>query len=152
MVRQIEIETRVEVPHETDGADKSANAQLGDVPCLFGTLASQRYNWDDVIRIIAKVEGIEDYKLLTGSRRRELVNKYPLFVSWYCAVRLELGLKAVAVPYFGASAYVGVFEWSPTGGMVHLIIAGVHEFRSIVPNMILHQSPAGSKIRTWALC
>ena len=41
-------------------------------------------------------------------------------MAWYCAVRLELGLKAVAVPYFGASGYVGVFEWSPTGGMVHL--------------------------------
>ena len=112
--------TRVEVPHGADAADKSANAQLGDVPCLFGTLASQRYNWDDVIRTIAEVEGIDDYKQLTSSKRRELVNKYPLFVSWYCAVRLELGLKAVAVPYFGASAYVGVFEWSPTGGMVHL--------------------------------
>ena len=56
----------------------------------------------------------------TNSKRRALVNKYPLFVAWYCAVRLELGLKAVAVPYFGASGYVGVFEWSPTGGMVHL--------------------------------
>ena len=49
-----------------DAADKSANAQLGDVPCLFGTLASQRYNWDDVIRTIAKVEGIDDYKELTS--------------------------------------------------------------------------------------
>ena len=26
----------------------------------------------------------------------------------------------MAVPVFGASAYVAVFEWSPTGGMVHL--------------------------------
>ena len=74
MVRQIEIETRVEVPHGADAADKSANAQLGDVPCLFGTLASQRYNWDDVIRTIAEVEGIDDYKELTSSKRRELVN------------------------------------------------------------------------------
>ena len=73
-----------------------------------------------MIRTIAEVEGIDDYKVLTSSKRRELVNKYPLFVAWYCAVRLELGLKAVAVPYFGASGYVGVFEWSPTGGMVHL--------------------------------
>ena len=116
MVRQIEIETRVEVPHGADAADKSANAQLGDVPCLFGTLASQRYNWDDVIRTIAEVEGIDDYKELTSSKRGELVNKYPLFVAWYCAVRLELGLKAVAVPYFGASGYVGVFELS----LIHL--------------------------------
>ena len=120
MVRHIEIETRLEVPRGADAADISANEQLGDVPCLFGTLASQRYNWDDVIRTIAEVEGIDDYKVLTSSKRRELVNKYPLFVAWYCAVRLELGLKAVAVPYFGASGYVGVFEWSPTGGMVHL--------------------------------
>ena len=51
---------------------------------------------------------------------RELVNKYPLFVSWYCAVRLELILKTVVVPLYGASAYIAVFEWSPTGGMVHL--------------------------------
>ena len=36
-----EIETRVEVPHGADAADNSANAQLGDVPCLLGTLASQ---------------------------------------------------------------------------------------------------------------
>jgi hypothetical protein len=38
MVRQIEIETHRE-PHN-----------LGDVPCLFGTLTSQRYHWDEVIR------------------------------------------------------------------------------------------------------
>ena len=49
-----------------------------------------------------------------------MVNKYPLFVAWYCAVRLELVLKTVVVPLYGASAYVAVFEWSPTGGMVHL--------------------------------
>ena len=140
MVRQIEIETRdagSEVQGDVhDGGCGSATAdaagdgreagthrlpKLGDVPCLFGTLASQRYHWDDIIRIIAEVEGnIEDYKTLSKSKRRELVNKYPLFVSWYCAVRLELALKTIVVPYFGASAYVGVFEWSPTGGMVHL--------------------------------
>ena len=109
MVRQIEIETHRE-PH-----------YLGDVPCLFGTLTSQRYHWDEVIRIIAEVEKIGgDYKTLSKSKRRELVNKYPLFVSWYCAVRLELTLKTLVVPIFGASNYVAVFEWSPTGGMVHL--------------------------------
>ena len=109
MVRQIEIETH-------RGPD-----YLGDVPCLFGTLTSQRYHWDEVIRIIAEVEGIgEDYKALSKSKRRELVNRYPLFVSWYCAVRLELTLKTLVVPIFGASNYVAVFEWSPTGGMVHL--------------------------------
>ena len=37
MVRQIEIETR---------RDRDV---LGDVPCLFGTLTSQRYQWDEVI-------------------------------------------------------------------------------------------------------
>ena len=120
MVRQIVIETSVEMPLGTDAAEKSAYAQLGDVNCLFGNLASQRYNWDDVIRTLAHVEGIEDYKQFSCSRRRELVNKYLLFVSLYCAVRLGLGLKLVAVLYFGASAYVGVFEWSPSGGMVHL--------------------------------
>ena len=113
MVKQIEIETR----HES-GVDGSTS--LGDVPCLFGTLTSQRYHWDGIISIIAEVEGISDYKSLSRSKRRELVNKYPLFVSWYCAVRLELSLKAIVVPHFGASAYVAVFEWSPTGGMVHL--------------------------------
>ena len=35
-------------------------------------------------------------------------------------MRLELTLKAIVVPIFGASAYVAVFEWSPTGGMVHI--------------------------------
>ena len=87
MVRQIEIETH-RGPH-----------YLGDVPCLFGTLTSQRYHWDEVIRIIAEVEKIGgDYKTLSKSKRRELVNKYPLFVSWYCAVRLELTLKTLVVP------------------------------------------------------
>ena len=109
MVRQIEIETH-KPPH-----------YLGDVPCLFGTLTSQRYYWDDIIRVIVQVERTgEDYKTFSKSKRRELVNKYPLFVSWYCAVRLELALKTLAVPIFGASNYVAVFEWSPTGGMVHL--------------------------------
>ena len=107
MVRQIEIETR-------------APGYLGDVPCLFGTLTSQRYHWDGLIQIIAEVEGISDHTSLGPSRRRELVNKYPLFVAWYCAVRLELTLKTMVVPIFGASNYVAVFEWSPTGGMVHL--------------------------------
>ena len=41
-------------------------------------------------------------------------------MAWYCSVRLELTLKVIVVPIFGASAYVAVFEWSPTGGMVHL--------------------------------
>ena len=57
---------------------------------------------------------------LSRTKRRELVNKYPLFVSWYCSVRLELTLKALVVPTFGASNYVAVFERSPSGGMVHL--------------------------------
>ena len=112
MVRQIEIETRADAPQGAAPSGTGAEPKLGDVPCLFGTLASQRYHWDDVIRVIAEVEGIEDYKALSNSKRRGLVNKYPLFVAWYCAVRLELALKAVAVPYFGASGYVGVFEWS----------------------------------------
>ena len=113
MVRQIEIETR-------PAGTRSNGSQLGDVPCLFGTLTSQRYHWDEVSRLIAQVEDIPDHKALSKSKRRELVNKYPLFVSWYCAVRLELSLKTLVVPSFGASNYVAVFEWSPTGGMVHL--------------------------------
>ena len=90
------------------------------MPCLFGTLTSQRYHWEGIIRVIAEVEGIADYSSLSQNKRRELVNKYPLFVAWYSAVRLELCLKTVVVPIFGAHAYVAVFEWSPTGGMVHL--------------------------------
>ena len=90
------------------------------VPCLFGTLTSQRYHWDEVIRIIAEVEGIDDHKSLSKGKRRELVNKYPLFVSWYCALRLELTLKTIVVPTFGASAFFAVYEWSPTGAMVHV--------------------------------
>lgn len=113
MVRQIEIETRFRGDGEGD---------LGDVPCLFGTLTSQRYHWDGVARIIAKVEGLPEgtHTGWSKSKRREMVNKYPLFVSWYCAIRLELVLKATVVPIFGASDYIAVFEWSPTGGMVHL--------------------------------
>ena len=114
MVKQIEIETAVAA-----GAE-NAEVVPGDVPSLFGTLTTQRYQWDDVTRIIAMVDGIENYKDLSKSKRRELVNKYPLFVAWYCAVRLELILKTVVVSLYGASTYVAVFEWSPTGGMVHL--------------------------------
>ena len=113
MVRQIEIETR-------DDGTGSAPPHPGDVPCLFGTLTTQRYHWDEIIRIIAAVEGIADHRALSKSKRRELVNKYPLFVAWYCSVRLELTLKTVVVPIFGAHDYVGVYEWSPTGGMAHL--------------------------------
>jgi hypothetical protein len=114
MVKQIEI--------ETTAAAGAENVEVvpGDVPSLFGTLTTQRYHWDDIIRIIAMVEGIENYKDLSKSKRRVLVNKYPLFVAWYGAVRLELILKTVVVPLYGASSYVSVFEWSPTGGMVHL--------------------------------
>ena len=110
MVHQLEVES----------ANRGGIVSSGDIPCLFGTLTSQRYQWDEVIRIIAHVEGIEDYTSLSKSKRRELVNKYPLFVSWYCAVKLELVLKTVVVPIFGGHAYVAVFEWSPTGGMLHL--------------------------------
>ena len=91
----------------------------GDVPSIFGTLTTQRYVWDDIIRIIAEVEK-KDYKSLSKGKHRELVNKYPMFVAWYSAVRLELILKTMVVPTYGASNYVAVFEWSPTGGMVHL--------------------------------
>ena len=87
---------------------------------FFGTLTSKRYQWDEITKTIALVEGIADYKTPSRSKRRQLVNKYPLFVSWYCAVKLELVMKCVVVPAFGAHAYVAVFEWSPTGGMVHL--------------------------------
>ena len=109
MVRQIEIETR-----------RPGVSPLGDIPCLFGTLTSQRYHWDGIMRIIAAVEGIADYSTLTSSQRRSLVNKYPLFVAWYCSLRLELVLKTVVVPTFGAHSYIAVYEWSPTGGMVHV--------------------------------
>ncbi len=83
MLRQIEIETRRFDDASQDPASTTSRAtHLGDVPCLFGTLTSQRYHWDEVIRIIAQVEGIDDHKSLSRSRRRELVNKYPLFVAW----------------------------------------------------------------------
>ena len=71
MVRQVEIEVQ------------GANEGLGDVPCLFGTLTSQRYHWDGIIRTIAEIEGepAEAYKTFSQSKRRQLVNKYPLFVA-----------------------------------------------------------------------
>ena len=102
MVKQIEIETAM-----VAGAG-NAEVVPGDVPSLFGTLTTQRYHWDDIIRIIATVEGIPNYKDLSKCKQREKVNKYPLFVAWYCAVRLELILKSVVVPLYGASTYVAV--------------------------------------------
>ena len=70
----------------------------------------------------AEIEGEPGgaYKSFSQSKRRQLVNEYPLFVAWYCAVRQELTLKTLVVPVFGASNYVAVFDWAPTGGMVHL--------------------------------
>ena len=76
------------------------------------------------------VEGVEDYNSHRKSKRRELVNKCPLIVAWYCAVRLELTLKTVVVPHFGAHSYVGVCEWSPSGGMVHLHCSGNQGLRA----------------------
>ena len=78
------------------------------------------YHWDQIIRLIAEVEGIADYTSLSQSRRRTLVNKYPLFVAWYCSVLLELVLKTMVVPILKGHSYFAVFEWSPTGGMAHL--------------------------------
>ena len=54
MVKQVEIETAGFHRRSGDALD----AAPGDVPCLFGTLTSQRYHWDQVIRIIAEVESI----------------------------------------------------------------------------------------------
>jgi len=59
MVSQIEIET-------------STDAKAGDVPSLFGTLTTQRYQWDDIISIICKVEK-KQHQNLSKSKRRELV-------------------------------------------------------------------------------
>ena len=134
MVWQLEVETTSQKPTTTDHGEKA-----GEVPCVFGTLTSQRYHWDQPITVIAKVvierEGlmpktvpqeqqeawIKDWvNSLSQNKRRELVNKYPLFVAWYAALRLELVLKTVVVPIFQAHAYAAVFEWSPTGAMVHL--------------------------------
>ncbi len=112
MVRQMEI--------ETGGGARYA----GDIPCIFGTLTSQRYHWDEIIRLIAQVEGIPDYKGLSRSKRRELVNRYPATTAFLVCVRMELVLKTVVVPILGASAYMAVPEWSPTGGMArfHYVI------------------------------
>jgi len=96
MVRQIEIETRDESGCE------AGTPHLGDIPCLFGTLTSQRYQWDDLLRYLAEVDGIPDRAALTASQKRQLVNKYPLLTAFYCAMRLELLLKTVVVPIFGA--------------------------------------------------
>ena len=167
MVRQLEVEST-----PPDAGANAVGEKFGDIPCVFGTLASQRYQWDQIIQVIARVElqrehrdcqtdcerlefirrhaskthlfdGITDdaakfakyvsftdaemtefvrghVASLSKSKRRELVNRYPLFVAWYCAMRLELVLKTIVVPIFQAHAYAAVVEWSPTGGMVHV--------------------------------
>ena len=78
MVRQLEVETR---PPGGEAAGGKGRAALGDIPSLFGTLTTQRYQWDEVIRIIAKAEGIGDHRGLSPAKRRELVSRYPLFVA-----------------------------------------------------------------------
>ena len=57
MVRQIEIETRQPGEASEAGHQKPF---LGVIPCLFGTLTSQRYYWDGIIRIIAEMEGVQE--------------------------------------------------------------------------------------------
>ena len=54
---------------------------MDDVPCAFGTYTSQRYHWGDIIRIIADVEGIEDYTTLSQGKRWELVTYITSFGS-----------------------------------------------------------------------
>ena len=120
MVRQIEIETT-----DFNAVERHSGEKAGQIPCLFGTLTSQRYQWNQLIEIIATVERGQNPDLpqvsnMSKGKRRELVNKYPLIVAWYAALRMELVLKSVVVPVFKANAYAAVFEWSPTGGMVHL--------------------------------
>lgn len=120
MVRQLEIDTT-----PADASTNERNEKKGEVPCLFGTLTTQRYHWDQIIQIIVSIEKHNHPEFpaassLSNSKRRELVNRYPLFVAWYCALRMELVLKTVVVPIFQAHAYASVYEWSPTGGMVHM--------------------------------
>ena len=65
MVRQLEMETR----HDEAVASRTGRSvHLGDVPCLFGTLTSERYQWDGVIRIIARVEQAQRGAGLLGRR------------------------------------------------------------------------------------
>ena len=104
MVKQLEEGMQLEVWMRSWDGD-----YLGDMPCLFGTLASQRYRWDEVIRLIVEEEGIGDQADLSRHESSELVNKYPLLVAWYDVVCLELALNTIVVPLFGASAYVAVF-------------------------------------------
>ena len=59
--------TSADVAGRSSDGKSGRDVRMGDVPCLFGTLASQRYNWDDVIRIIAEVEGIADYKACSST-------------------------------------------------------------------------------------
>ena len=101
MVRQLEIETT-----ESTLINKHGE-KMGQVPCLFGTLTSQRYQWNQLIEIIATVERGKNPDLpqvaeLSKGKRRELVNKYQLIVAWYAALRLELVLKTVVVSIFQA--------------------------------------------------
>jgi hypothetical protein len=41
---------------------------------LFGTLTSNRYECDGIIKIICEVEGIRDYRGLSKAKRRDFVN------------------------------------------------------------------------------
>jgi len=99
MVKQIEIETTV-----VSGAGNS-EVVPGDVPSLFGTLTTQRYHWDDIIRIIATVEGIDDYKDLSKSKRRALVSESGLSPntdrSYRTRVRVRCSVQCSLLNVFG---------------------------------------------------
>jgi hypothetical protein len=56
MVKQIESEAA-----SATGVDKDVEMD-GDVPSLFGTQTTQRYQWDDINGISTMVEGRDNYK------------------------------------------------------------------------------------------
>lgn len=107
---------------------------------VVGTLTLRRYQWDDVIRIAAMVEGVENGRGLGKSKHREPVNEYPLFGPRYASFRLERICKIVVVLLYGVAAYVGVFEWSLMGGMIRMHYmswkAGALQWRGTVPTRV----------------
>lgn len=79
------------------------------------TLTPQRYQGDGIISKIAQVDGIDDYTLLSKAGRRELVNKHPPFVAFYCSVKMELVLKTASsylvVAHIVPRCIRGVSSW-----------------------------------------
>ena len=97
---------------------------MGNAPAYFGTFTSARYQWSSLRKLLEiHVKCDVDFVRAAGSTRQR-VNKYHGITAWFCALKLESLLKYCAKETLNLTDYIGIYEWSPTGAMLHLHFAG----------------------------